>query len=53
MDDSVNAGNTPEVLAQGVYYLETKVRTLSSLDDIVVRTEIGEGVVVSVDLAAA
>ena len=51
-DDSVNAGNTPEVLARGVYYIETKVRTLSSLDDIVVRTEIGEGVVTSVDVAA-
>lgn len=47
VDDSVNAGNTPTVLAKGVYYLETRVRTLASLDDIVVRTEIGEGVVVS------
>lgn len=52
VDDSVNAGNTQAVLAAGVYYLETKVRTLSSLDDIVVRTEIGEGVVISVDVAA-
>ncbi len=41
VDDSVNAGNTPEVLAQGVYFLQTTVRTLSSLDDIVVQTEIG------------
>ena len=47
VDDSVNAGNTPAVLAQGVYFMETRVRTLSSLDDIVVRTEIGEGVVIS------
>jgi hypothetical protein len=52
VDDSVNAGNTPAVLAKGVYYLETRVRTLSSLDDIVVRTEIGEGVVTSTVLAA-
>jgi hypothetical protein len=51
VDDSVNAGNTPAVLARGVYYLETRVRTLSSLDDIVVRTEIGEGVVISADVA--
>ncbi len=50
VDDSVNAGNTPEVLAKGVYFLETRVRTLSSLDDIVVRTEIGEGVVISTDV---
>ena len=49
VDDSVNAGNTDEVLARGVYYLETRVKTLSSLDDIVVRTEIGEGVVVTTD----
>lgn len=47
VDDGINAGNTPEVLSKGVYYLETRVRTLSSLDDIVVRTEIGEGVVTS------
>ena len=52
VDDSVNAGNTPAVLARGVYFLETKVRTLSSLDDIVVRLEVGEGVVTSVLLAA-
>ncbi len=51
-DDSVNAGNTAAVLARGVYFIETKVRTLSSLDDLVLRTEIGEGVVTSVELAA-
>lgn len=50
VDDSINAGNTAAVLAQGVYYLETQVQTLSSLDDIVVRTEIGEGVVISTDI---
>lgn len=52
VDDSVNAGNTPSSLAKGIYYLETRVRTLSSLDDIVVRTEIGEGVVTSTVVAA-
>lgn len=46
VDDSVNAGNTPEVLAQGVYYLQTVVRTFASLDDIVVQTEIGENAIV-------
>jgi len=50
VDDSINAGNTPAVLALGVYYLETRVRTLSSMDDIVVRTEIGEGVVLSTEV---
>lgn len=49
VNDGVDVGNTPEVLAQGVYYLETRVRSLSSLDNIVVRTEIGEGVVISSD----
>lgn len=46
VDDSINAGNTPEVLAQGVYYLQTVVRTFASLDDIVVQTEIGENAIV-------
>lgn len=55
VDDSINAGNTPTTLAQGVYFLLIKVRTLSSLDDIVAITEIGENVVtttVEVDAAA-
>lgn len=47
VDDSVNAGNTPSVLARGVYYLQTVVRTLSSMEDIVVQTEIGENAVIS------
>lgn len=42
LDDSINAGNTPEVLAQGVYFVQGKVRTFASLDDIVFQTEIGE-----------
>lgn len=47
VDSSINAGNTDESLAKGIFYLDTAVRTLSSLDNIVVRTEIGEGVVTS------
>lgn len=47
VDDSVNAGNTEASLALGVYYIETRVKTLASLDNIVVRTEVGEGVVIS------
>lgn len=52
VDDSVNAGNTPEVLAQGVYYIQTIVRTLSSLDDIVLQTEIGPNAITTRQLAA-
>lgn len=48
VDDSINAGNTPAVLALGVYNLHTTVRTLSSMEDIVVQTNIGESAVVSV-----
>ncbi len=47
VDDSKNAGNTDEVLALGVYNLLTTVRTLSSMEDIVVQTNIGENAVVS------
>lgn len=47
VDDSANAGNTPNVLALGVYFLQTKVRSFSSLNDIVVQTEIGENAVIS------
>jgi len=46
IDDSVNAGNTADVLALGVYYINIAVRTLSSLDDIVMQTEIGENAVI-------
>jgi hypothetical protein len=45
VDDSANAGNTPEVLALGAYYMKVTVRTLSSLDDIVFQTEIGPNAV--------
>jgi hypothetical protein len=47
VDDSINAGNTPAVLALGVYFLQSTVRTLSSMENIVVQTEIGESAVVS------
>lgn len=46
-DDSVNAGNTPEVLAQGVFYIATRVRTAPSLDDLVFVTEVGPNAVVT------
>lgn len=46
IDDSQNAGNTPATEALGVYYVLIKVRTLASMDNIVLVTEIGEGVVV-------
>ncbi len=46
------SGNTPETLAAGIYRLIISVRTLASLDAIVLQTEIGEGVTVSEQLAA-
>ena len=48
------SGNTPEGLAAGIFRLILKVRTLSSLDFIVLDTEIGENVVTvsELDLAA-
>jgi hypothetical protein len=46
-NDDQNAGNTDEVLASGVYFIDTKVKTLSSLDEIVFRTEIGPNTVIS------
>lgn len=48
--DDKNAGNTDEVLASGVYFIDTRVRTYSSLDEIVFRTEIGPNAVVSREL---
>lgn len=39
-------GNTPETLAQGIYRIIMKVRTLASLDSIVLQATIGEGVTV-------
>ncbi len=43
------SGNTPELEARGIFVLIIKVRTLSSLDSIVLQTEIGEGVVVTTE----
>lgn len=48
-DDSQNAGNTPTTLGKGIYFVKTKVRTLSSMDDIVFVTEIGPQVIVSTE----
>jgi hypothetical protein len=46
------SGQTPELTARGIFVFIVKVRTLSSLDAIVLQTEIGEGVVtVTSDLA--
>lgn len=39
------SGQTPELTARGIFVFIVKVRTLSSLDAIVLQTEIGEGVV--------
>ena len=41
------SGNTPDTLAAGVFRIILKVRTLSSLDVIVLDTQIGESVIVS------
>lgn len=45
------SGNTPESLASGVFRIILKVRTLSSLDFIVLDTEIGENVVTVTEAA--
>lgn len=45
VDDGPNAGNTAERTALGIHYIKAKVRTLSSLDDIVMIVEAGESVV--------
>ena len=40
------SGNTPEMSARGIFVVIIQVRTLSSLDAIVLQTEIGEGVTI-------
>jgi hypothetical protein len=45
------SGQTPELTARGIFVFIVKVRTLSSLDAIVLQTEIGEGVVTVADLS--
>jgi hypothetical protein len=52
VDDGPNAGNTDAKTALGIHYIKTKVRTLSSLDDIVLVTEIGEGVVTTAEVGS-
>jgi hypothetical protein len=47
------SGNTPEALAAGIFRIILKVRTLSSLDFIVLDTEIGENVVTVTEQLAA
>ena len=44
------SGNTPAMEARGIFVLIVRVRTLSSLDAIVLQTEIGEGVVTTVEV---
>lgn len=50
VNDGTQAGNTPNTLALGVFFIKTEVRTLASLDDIVLLTEIGEGVVITTEI---
>jgi hypothetical protein len=45
-----DSGNTDERIALGIYVILTTVRTLSSLDAIVVRTEIGENAIINTEL---
>lgn len=46
VDDGVNAGNTADTMALGLFYVKTIVRTLSSLDNIIFVTEVGESAIV-------
>lgn len=41
------SGNTPDTLARGIFVVIIKVRTLSSLDFMVLQTEIGEAVTIT------
>lgn len=47
------SGNTPESIGAGMYRIIVKVRTLSSMDSIVLETTIGEQVVVNEQLPEA
>lgn len=47
VDDSANAGNTEAVLALGVYFIQSTIKTLSSLEDIVMQTNVGENATIS------
>lgn len=48
VDTTINAGNTPAVLSQGVFFMQTTVRTFASLEDVVIQSEIGENAIISV-----
>ncbi len=39
------SANSPDTIAAGVFYIDVLGRTLSSMDDIVLRTELGENVI--------
>lgn len=43
------SGQTPELTARGIFVYVIKVRTLSSMDAIVLQTEVGEGVITIVE----
>lgn len=47
-----DSGNTADRIALGIYTILSVVRTLSSLDAIVVRTEIGENAIVNTEVSA-
>lgn len=47
VDDSENAGNTDEQRALGIHRVAITVRTLASLDNIVLQTEIGENAIIT------
>lgn len=47
------SGNTAEREAKGIFVIIVRVRTLASADFLVLQTEIGEGVVLQTELAAA
>jgi len=47
------SGNTPDTLALGIFRLIIKVRTLSSIDALVLETQIGESVTVTEQLPQA
>jgi hypothetical protein len=52
VDDGANAGNTAASLALGVFYVAVVVKTPSSMDDIVLVTQIGPNAVVTREVGA-
>jgi len=49
VDDGPNAGNTDITRGKGIFFIRTKVRTLSSLENIVMLFEVGEQVILTVE----